>query len=64
MELFTKNSYSHGRGIEKANQIHAIQKPQQQTGKVKAVKDIGGAGQEGRRCFLPFKSLAQVGQSG
>ena len=51
--LFTKNSYSHGRGIEKANQIHAIQKPQQQTGKVKAVKDIGGAGPEGRSCFLP-----------
>lgn len=30
--LFTKKSYSHGRGMEKANQIHAVQKSQQQTG--------------------------------
>lgn len=38
--LFTKNSYSHGRGIEKANQIHAVQKLEQQMGKVKAVKEL------------------------
>lgn len=27
--LFTKKSYSHGRGMEKANQIRAVQKSQQ-----------------------------------
>lgn len=31
--LFTKKSYSHGRGMEKANKIHAVQISQQHTGK-------------------------------
>lgn len=38
--LLTKKSYSHGRGMEKANQIHAVQKSQQSE-KVVEISDSG-----------------------
>lgn len=37
--LFTKKSYSHGRGMEKANQIHAVQKSQQPMGEGQEISD-------------------------
>lgn len=39
--LLTKKSYSRGRGMRKANQIHAAQKPQQRMGKVKEISNGG-----------------------